>query len=72
MEQRLMAELTVPPPSSGIGSFEITSVKDCLESYKTFSCRYNFPSCDPVTGETDPICQTECQNFYTLCGMDIT
>ena len=49
---------------------ELTSQVSCLQSYKMFMCRYNFPYCDPDTGEVRPICLTDCYNAYVNCGND--
>ncbi|CDW79026.1 UNKNOWN [Stylonychia lemnae] len=69
-ENRLLLELQYPMESSQVGNLEMTTSIDCLESYKQFSCRYNFPLCDEESGETYKICQTECNNFYVNCGLD--
>ncbi len=47
---------------------ELTSKVSCLQSYKNFMCRYNFPYCDPETGEVKPICIQDCYNAYVECG----
>eukprot|EP00347_Sterkiella_histriomuscorum_P019971 403339592 len=82
-ENRLLLELAQPLNQTGIMNLEVTTTKSCLESYKQFTCRYNFPLCDGETGETFKICQTECiiislfnnsfkgSTFYGNCGLDV-
>ena len=59
-----------PDTKYSIANLELTTKFDCLESYKRFTCRYNFPYCDLETGEVHNICQEECKVFYFTCGMD--
>jgi len=33
-------------------------------------CRFNFPMCDPETGNTLPTCIKDCQDAYEKCGND--
>ena len=72
VEQRLMLELARPftDASAGVSGLELTSKFTCLSGYKQFTCRYNFPYCDPITGQSYPSCPDECTNFNTECGMD--
>ena len=70
-EQRLMQELTQNTFSdefTAVAGLELTSDTACLNSYKQFMCRYNFPLCDPITGEVFPVCLQDCYNAYENCG----
>ena len=49
---------------------ELSSQRECLDSYVKFSCRFNFPMCDPVTGTTIPVCLSDCENAFLNCGID--
>ena len=71
LEDRFVKELKYPYDKSEVSGLQVSSVIKCLESYKQFSCRYNFPLCNPETGDTYPICQEECNQYFENCGMDI-
>lgn len=39
------------------------------DAYKRYFCWLNFPRCDEF-GETLPMCQSTCENFFKACGYD--
>ena len=49
---------------------ELTSQRECLDSYVKFFCRLNFPMCDEQTGSTIPVCLSDCENAFLNCGID--
>ena len=73
METRFLAELandTFSDEHGAVGGLELTTTLACMDSYKQFNCRYNFPSCDPETGEVFPVCITDCVDSFANCGND--
>ena len=62
-----MLELARPQPL--IEDLSFTTKKKCLESYKNFMCRYNFPACKPDEGVTVPMCVNDCLEFHETCGL---
>lgn len=71
VESRLLLELSNPmtSASSEVAGLELTSSVDCYDSYKSFTCRYNFPYCDGETGEIFKACPADCSFFHQSCGM---
>ena len=72
LEQRLIQELNQNRFSeefAEVAGLELTSYPECLDSYIRFYCRLNFPMCDEFTGETIPVCPTDCANAFLDCGM---
>jgi len=53
-----------------VSGLQLTSDINCLMSYKRFTCRYNFPLCDPTSGFVYPVCAIDCENAFSLCGND--
>ena len=54
LEKRILAELsqeTFSDDHAAVSGLQLTTTTACQTSYKKFNCRYNFPSCDPDTGE---------------------
>ena len=70
-EKRLLLELARPfgEESQFVSGLELTSDVSCLQGYKQFTCRYNFPYCDSETGEISMACPEECIYFHTSCGL---
>ena len=52
-----------------VSDMELTSDLGCLEMYKQFTCRYNFPLCDLETGKSEKVCPNECLAFHNNCGL---
>ena len=55
--------------SASVQGMELTTDVGCLEMYKQFVCRYNFPLCDLETGKSEKICPSECVAFHLNCGL---
>jgi hypothetical protein len=55
-----------------MSGMEMTTAIKCLNTYKKFNCRLNFPLCDPDTGDTYPVCLSDCTNSHVFCGLDAT
>ena len=73
VEKRILAELsqeTFSDEHAAVSGLELTTTMSCLKAYKKFNCRYNFPSCDPETGEVIPVCLTDCELAHSNCGND--
>ena len=72
LEQRLIQELNQNPYSeefNEVSGMELTSMRECLDAYVKFYCRFNFPSCDPDLGTTVPVCLGDCEAAHSNCGM---
>lgn len=41
--------------------------KDCQDAYAAYTCWLNFPRCDEFQ-ESLPLCQSACQNMFSVCG----
>ena len=70
VDERLQAELNNASSDVVIPGLFLTSAIKCLNSYKKFNCRLNFPMCDPQSGKTFPICTQDCDDAHTFCGLD--
>ena len=60
--------------SQFVSGLELTSDQACLQGYRQFTCRYNFPLCDGTVeeGEVADVymgCPEECIFFHASCGL---
>mmetsp|Transcript_4478 Transcript_4478/g.6830 ORF Transcript_4478/g.6830 Transcript_4478/m.6830 type:complete len:192 (+) Transcript_4478:1687-2262(+) len=43
---------------------------DCRDALERYFCWLNFPRCDENTGESLPMCESVCKNYFRVCGYD--
>ena len=41
---------------------------DCQEAFARYSCWLNFPRCSDEFNESLPMCQSSCENLFSVCG----
>ncbi len=63
---RLISIRQLLHPSPRYPSLQQANNPDCYNSYKTFICNWNFPSCDSQNS-SKPVCLTLCYNFFSDC-----
>ena len=75
ISERLSLENSTLSNISDAGSVTYTPVLltgngECVENFKRVSCLVNFPSCDPKTSASFPLCSASCVNYFTSCRFD--
>jgi len=78
IQRRIDIETNETARKLGVDEFgnkgETTAIRfykneDCQEAYTRYFCWINFPRCDEF-GESMPLCESACVNFFRTCGYE--